>query len=136
MINQYSGQTLRDWLSVQHQFMKNCPDYDGFFKDTPDYVFRGDLEKRIFQIHHIFEHCKINSNSKILDIGMGGGQIPHLLSKMGLEVYGLDDIGASRGEKSLNKRHPGVKCKVCALENDPYPFHEETFDLITSLDTI
>ncbi len=73
----------------------------------------------------------------ILDVGMGTGKLPVALRAMGYNVYGLDDDGGgSRSTEHLKQMFPSIVVGVCSLETATFPFEDNKFDLVTSLDVI
>jgi 2-polyprenyl-3-methyl-5-hydroxy-6-metoxy-1,4-benzoquinol methylase len=74
---------------------------------------------------------------RVLDVGVGTGSLPVVLSALDFEVYGLDDDGGGhRLVETLAARFPSLKIHVCALEADDYPYDDNTFDVVTSFDVI
>lgn len=72
-----------------------------------------------------------------MDVGLGGGEIPYLLSRFGFETYGLDDTyGNTRTKSERAKLYPHLKLELCDLERNRFPFETKMFDFITCLHTI
>tara|TARA_R100001015_G_C4634312_1_gene200581 strand:- start:1105 stop:1797 length:693 start_codon:yes stop_codon:yes gene_type:complete len=75
---------------------------------------------------HIFKDIK---NKKILDIGCGNGEISKNLKDLGNDVYGVDASESA-------KKHLGDNFFKVDLQNDMYPFEDNTFDVVFSKSVI
>lgn len=73
----------------------------------------------------------IPENSKILDLGCGDGSVSHEYIKRG-EVYGLDI--SKIAVKAANKNN--IKAKIHNLNEYPYPFGKNQFDVCILTDVL
>jgi len=74
---------------------------------------------------------------KILDVGVGTGKLPVVLKALGYDVYGLDDNGGgTRTSDFLRRMFPHLKVEVCSIEFKRFPYKDNEFDLVTSLDVV
>lgn len=96
------------------------------------------IGKVLARIRMMVRHLPLEeSELRVLDVGVGTGSLPVVLSALGFEVYGLDDDGGGKRQVSvLARRFPTLKMQVCALETDDYPYEDSTFDVVTSFDVI
>jgi ubiquinone/menaquinone biosynthesis C-methylase UbiE len=95
-----------------------------------DSVREGD----IITVNRIIEEGKIDSNSKILEIGCGTGNYTVLVSeRTNAKVYGLDQSeGMLKKAKSKNCNINFMKGNAVYLDS----FEEEKFDLVYMIDVI
>ncbi len=96
--------------------------------------FSQDGFSDINQISLILEYAPKKENINILDIGCGNGKmLEYLQSKIGGHIYGFDfSENAINTAKSMNIKNSNFKCSI--IGEADYPL--ETFDLITSMDTM
>ncbi len=79
----------------------------------------------------------ISKNSKVLDIGTGGGWLSILLKESkNCDVYGID-IKREESQVWIDRfKKCNIKFSFCDITNQELPFGEETFDLVLFLDVI
>lgn len=101
--------------------------YDEFYTDIYDELIL-DQVKNDFEIGEIKRLIKVNSTSKVLDIGSGTGQHVNLLNKAGYKTEGVDKSEAM--VKYSKSKYPDLKFKQGdVLESMLYP--EQSFTTIT-----
>lgn len=96
------------------------------------------LEDYLLYLRHIvpYEYVleRINSNTKILEIGFGEGYGAHLLSKRAKQVCGIDkDIVAVN---HANKKYNSRKCIFKHSDGNFIPYSDNSFDVIISFQVI
>jgi ubiquinone/menaquinone biosynthesis C-methylase UbiE len=77
-------------------------------------------------IKHLFDDHK---NKKILDVGNGNGILTKNLIEIGLDAYGIDT-----SEESI--KIIGDRFKKVNIQNEKYPFEDNTFDIVFSKSVI
>lgn len=86
-----------------------------------------------------FDYVEINRSDIILDVGCGGGKtVSKLCSKIGNgKVYGIDysDLCVKKSEKLNDKNILCGKAKITQASVSSLPFEDETFDLVTAVET-
>jgi len=75
-------------------------------------------------------------NSRILEIGCAYGYYLKALHQLRNEVYGLDISAYAIGRAQEEVLPERADALLCQSAEDPYPFPDDFFDLIFSLDTI
>ena len=124
--------TIENALTEKHKFLRQH--FAWFQEHWDDARFQADVKYRVVEAKIIFKYLNLKPPARILEIGLGGGQVSFLLHKLGYDIYGLDDdIGGTQDKEGLGQRHPGVKCEVCALEQDRFPYHDDFFDFAVSM---
>jgi len=122
---------LREILLEKHDFLKS--NFPWFQENWNESRFKCDVKYRILEIKHILKYVS-SSPCRVLEIGLGGGQVSFFFHKLGYDVYGLDDDeGGKQDKESLTELHPGVKCEVCQLERDTFPYKDDFFDFVVSM---
>ena len=82
----------------------------------------------------LIEIYKLKAGSKILDVGCGKG---FLLYEMQLIEPGLEIHGFDISQYGLDHAHPDLKANLFIHRaQDPYPFGDNSFDLVISLGTL
>lgn len=96
------------------------------------------IAKVLYRVQMLVPHLPTKDLAlRVLDVGIGTGSLPVVLSALGFDVYGLDDdSGGQRELSKLAQRFPSLKMQICALEADEYPYEDNTFDAVTSFDVI
>lgn len=80
---------------------------------------------------HLFEIFGMKKGQKILDIGCGRGDFTKAFANLGLEVAGID---REQGDSELLQ---GIDVRIQKdLENDPFPFPDNSFDIVFSKSVI
>ena len=84
-----------------------------------------------FQLcEHLFLRFDMKKSNKLLDVGCGRGDFSKGFKELGLLVSGLDVI------KSQSEMLKDIEIKYANIENDKFPFNDETFDIIFSKSVI
>jgi SAM-dependent methyltransferase len=97
----------------------------------------ADVQYRFEEFNTILKYFTVPSPAKVLDVGTGYGQVMYLFHKKGYEVCGLDDdFNGTRSESHEDGHFPFAEKKYCGLEKEDLPYAENTFDLVTCLNTI
>lgn len=69
---------------------------------------------------------------RVLDVGSGLGEFSDVLVRKGYEVFGIEGVEefvAKQSQRGLNVQHVN-------LEQDLFPFDDNSFDIVVSLDVI
>lgn len=88
----------------------------------------------------------LQERKKVLDVGAGGGVIPLVLRRAGYECSAID-TWAEYDKTYCNRmgvkedilerlETNGIEIKSCNIEKEPFPFGDETFDIVFFLDVI
>lgn len=72
----------------------------------------------------------IGRGSRILDAGCGRGEILHAFNRLGFKAEGLDIA------RFAGKLLRGAPIKTANFEREPFPYRDETFDLVFSKSVI
>lgn len=80
--------------------------------------------------NYLFQRFDMKKGDKLLDVGCGRGDFSKGFKDLGLEVFGLD-IGKSQSEMLKD-----IEVRYINIENDRFPFNDETFDIIFSKSAI
>ncbi len=84
-------------------------------------------------------HIKIDQNYSILDIGCGGGKTVAKLSNMigNGKVYGIDysELCVAKSQKLNHKNILCGKTKILQSSVSQLPFEDNTFDVVTAIET-
>ena len=104
---------METYLSVNYSKLEDGK--DDYPQKLCDYLIKAFFMK----------HCDVE-NKKILDVGSGRGN--HLISfaRAGMQPVGLD----KRSE--CIKARKDIKIVSCDIENQPFPFEDNTFDFVFS----
>jgi SAM-dependent methyltransferase len=82
----------------------------------------------------LIELYELRAGSKILDVGCGKG---FLLYEMQLQEPGLEIHGFDVSQYGLDHAHPELNANLFIHRaQDPYPFEDNSFDLVISLGTL
>lgn len=75
---------------------------------------------------------------RILDVGCGGATIAEMLNLSADSVIdGIDYSQVSvRQSEELNKKDLGSRCNICQADVAKLPFAEDTYDLVTAVETV
>ncbi|MGI6007309.1 MAG: class I SAM-dependent methyltransferase [Ruminococcus sp.] len=76
---------------------------------------------------------------RILDVGCGGGAtIAEMLERSPESVIdGIDYSEVSvRQSEEMNRKYLGTRCSVCQADAADLPFPENTYDLVTAMETV
>jgi 2-polyprenyl-6-hydroxyphenyl methylase / 3-demethylubiquinone-9 3-methyltransferase len=101
--------------------------------DDPVALLRAESKtKTPWIIERIKDHGLLNQTTKVLDVGCGAGFLSNALSKVGLQVTGVD---LSEESLKIAAKHDETKC-VHYQTADAYklPFADATFDVLTAMD--
>jgi SAM-dependent methyltransferase len=97
----------------------------------------ADIQYRFEEFNTILKYFTVPSPAKVLDIGTGYGQVMYLFHKKGYEVCGVDDdLNGTFGDGHEDEHFPFAEKKYRSLEKGDFPYVENTFDLVTCLNTI
>ncbi len=91
--------------------------------DELEDFFRGSID-RICDIAF-----RLQSYTKVLDVGAGQGMLAGLLSHLGHECDALDISDQTKRYAGIYRRH-AIHFRVCNSEIDPLPFADDTFDAV------
>uniref|UniRef100_A0A914VIW5 phosphoethanolamine N-methyltransferase n=1 Tax=Plectus sambesii TaxID=2011161 RepID=A0A914VIW5_9BILA len=124
--------TFRDFLD-NHQYKGSCVDaYEWIF--GPGFISPGGAKENL----HYLEKLQINSNQRMLDIGVGiGGSAMQVAQTYGAEVVGIDlssnmiAVALDRAQKVKNTKVSFVITDVLKVE-----FAAASFDFVYSRDCI
>lgn len=85
------------------------------------------------------EHIKIEKTHKLLDIGCGGGRTVAKLSNMigNGKVFGVDysELCVKKSQKLNHKNILCGKTKILQASVSQLPFEDNTFDIVTAVET-
>ncbi len=76
---------------------------------------------------------------RILDVGCGGGATIAEMLKLSADsvIDGIDYSQVSvRQSEELNKKDLGSRCNICQADVAKLPFAEDTYDLVTAVETV
>jgi SAM-dependent methyltransferase len=73
----------------------------------------------------------IPSNGRVLEVGVGSGEVSNLLAARGIEVYSMDN-----SKECLERITNHSRVYVCDLNSPPLPFAEGFFDLAIMYEVI
>jgi 2-polyprenyl-3-methyl-5-hydroxy-6-metoxy-1,4-benzoquinol methylase len=118
-----------------HDFFRSSFPY--FQDNFTELDYNADILLRLKEIELISRYFAGEPGSRVLDVGIGGGQIPYVLKRLGYEAYGLDDdFGGNRNVESQKHLYPDIHLGYCSLEKDQFPFESNYFDLVTIIHTL
>ena len=80
--------------------------------------------------NYLFQRFDMKEGDKILDVGCGRGDFIKGFKDLGLEVFGIDR------EKGNSEMLKGIEVRLSDIENDSFPFSDETFDIVFSKSVI
>lgn len=98
---------------------------------TASQPYSYDNKRRHFEI--VLNTLAQLKPKKVLDIGCAKGFLVYLFNQAGIQAYGMDVSRyaiENAPDKIINR------LSVVNIENDPFPYEEECFDLIIGLDTL
>ena len=94
--------------------------------------------KNIFKLG--LENIRINDNSKILDLGFGGGMALKMISKKHkkIKLFGIDfsEESIKTGTKNNKKDIKNGKIELIKGDIEKMPFSDNYFDIITAFQTL
>ena len=107
---------------------------EGILQDVVD-----PYEKRYLQFH-IHRYIKTlslvpvsSSKLKVLDVGVGVGQLAILVKRLfGYEVFGVDIDDRCRQRLASE----GIELRTCDFSNSPLPYAPESFDIVLLCETL
>ena len=78
----------------------------------------------------------LGNEGTVLDLGCGNGSLSHEMSKLGVEVYGIDR--SESGIEIARNAFPQVRFFLGDVEEDlsPDPFQSERFDVVESTEVV
>ena len=79
---------------------------------------------------YLFRRFGMKQGDKLLDVGCGRGDFAKGFKDLGLEVFGIDR------EKGNSEMLKGIEIRLSDIENDSFPFSDETFDIVFSKSVI
>lgn len=79
---------------------------------------------------HLFQRFVMKKGDKLLDIGCGRGDFSKGFKDLGLEVLGLDC------QESHSEILKNIEVRYTNIENNPFPFNNEMFDVVFSKSVI
>jgi len=84
-----------------------------------------------FQLcRRLFQRFNIRKREKLLDVGCGRGDFLKEFKGLGLEVFGLDH------QESHSEILKNIEVRYSNIENSPFPFNSEMFDIVFSKSVI
>lgn len=106
--------------------------------------FWGNMMISKMNVHHMpllnwsIGKLNINSNSKVLDIGCGGGMAVNIMAQRAGLVCGVDysKLAVKRAKKLNRKLIKQSKVKIMNASVSSLPFEADEFDIITAFETI
>lgn len=106
--------------------------------------FWGNMMISKMNVHHMpllnwaIGKLDINSNSKVLDIGCGGGMAVNIMAQKAGQVCGVDysNLAVKRAKKLNKKPIKQGKVKIMNASVSSLPFKANEFDIITAFETI
>ena len=94
-----------------------------------DYI-RGRIFKQK-EIRHILDRISLNPGARVLDVGIGEGEIVYALRALGYEVVGIDDDeGGKQTQTSLEGLFPDCSVICLPLEEVRWPIEDASFDAV------
>jgi SAM-dependent methyltransferase len=122
-------------LEYHKSVISHFPQYKKHYPSTRD--ISADSQYRFEELNTILRYFTMPSPAKILDVGTGYGQVLYYFYKKGNEVYGIeDDSGGTVSDGNEGEYFPFAEKRYCSLEKGDFGYAENTFDLVTCLNTI
>jgi 2-polyprenyl-3-methyl-5-hydroxy-6-metoxy-1,4-benzoquinol methylase len=96
----------------------------------------AETEKRINHVLLATEAIGSLEGKRVMDVGIAWGMWPHIMARLGAKVTGVD-WSELYNQDGLQERHPTLNDVVAFdFTKDPWPFKDNSFDMITHLDLI
>ncbi|PIP30801.1 hypothetical protein CO123_02315 [bacterium (Candidatus Howlettbacteria) CG_4_9_14_3_um_filter_37_10] len=103
-----------------------------------NYCFWDDIEVIKFfgedtpseEVVEFLKNLKTVNNTKILDLGFGGGRHTEIIAKMGFDTYGCDPCNGMINYTKNRLKEKGLKAKIIKARMQNLPYEESFFDAV------